>query len=159
MPAQTTIIKVWCRGEQLHRTANLLAWTLGQRVEIPVEADTQTHSYVLVHTRLAQYTDEAQVCNAMGLDIIGKVAGVLAWEVLPEDRESDAASRSETEAALVKILEALPVPISVILRADGTYSWKWASASGQAKSCLEAAEAALVQVMQTYRLLRSELLG
>lgn len=159
MPTQTTVIKVWCRGEQLHQTANRLAWTLGQPVEIPVEADTQTHSYVLVHTRLAQYTDEAQVCNAMGLNIIAKVAGVLAWEVLPENGESEAASCSKTEAALVKILEELPVPISVILRADGTYSWKWASARGQAESCLEAIEAALVQVMQTYRLLRSELLG
>jgi hypothetical protein len=162
MPTQPVIIKVWCRGEDLYQTASLLSWTIGHQVEIPTQSAAMKHRYFFVITEIEQYDSEHMVRADMGFDIIGKVSGVIDWEVMPKEFAPAAPSSKENDsvdASLITLLDDLPVPISIVQRIDGTYTWKWLSASGQATTCIDAAKAALTHMMKSYALIRSELIG
>jgi hypothetical protein len=164
MSTQPVVIKVWCRSDDLQRTANLLAWTIGHRVEIPLELKEveAKNKYLFVITDIEQYDDANMVRSAMGFDIIGKVSGVIAWEVMPKEQLQEQLSAqkiAEDSKTFVNLLDDLPIPISIIQQLDGTYAWKWLRASGQSATYLDAVKAALSHVMKSYALIRSELMG
>lgn len=165
MPGQPVTIKVWCREEDLHQTAGMLSWAVGHRVEIPAESTSMRNAYFFVITDIEQYDDEDMVRKAMGFDIIGKISGVIDWEVMPKEDHnaqlSPATPESATidDTALTAILDELPLPIAIVQRIDGSYTWKWLSASGQAATCSDAVKDALAHVMRSYALIRSELMG
>ncbi|HET8841828.1 MAG TPA: hypothetical protein VFN35_10190 [Ktedonobacteraceae bacterium] len=159
MPKQPVIIKIWCREEDLQHTAGLVSWTVGHRIEIPVEAtSTPPNSFFFVIIEVEQYEDEKSVRKSMGFDIISKVSGVIDWEILPPKQASEVPEVEEGSKPLLRLLDELPLPISIVQRTDGTYVWKWQSATGQAGTCLGAIKAALAHVMKSYSLIRSELI-
>jgi len=160
MPKQPVIIKVWCREEDLQHTAGLISWTVGHRIEIPIEVTNDTpNSYFFVIIEVEQFGDESTVRKAMGFDIISKVSGVIDWEILPQEQTTVADEINEADKPLLTLLDELPLPISIVRRTDGLYVWKWQRASGQAETCLDAIKAALVHVMKSYSLIRSEMIG
>ena len=69
------------------------------------------------------------------------------------------AENDKIDTALMAILDDLPIPLSIIQRSDGSFTWKWLSASGQSPTFTGAMKAALVHVMTSYLLIRSELTG
>jgi len=158
MPGQPVIIKIWCREEDLQHTAGLVSWTVGHRIEIPVEVANTPNTYFFVIIEVEQYDDENAVRKSMGFDIISKVSGVIDWEILPQNQLSGALEVSDADQLLLKLLDDLPLPISIIRRSDGIYTWKWQRANGQAETCLDAVKAALAHVMRSYTLIRSELI-
>lgn len=165
MPGQPVTIKVWCREEDLQKTAGMLSWAVGHRVEIPAESTYMKNAYFFVITDIEQYDDEDMVRKAMGFDIIGKISGVIDWEVMPKEEDHALPlsavehENTTTDTALTAILDSLPLPIAIVQRIDGSYTWKWLSASGQATTCSDAVRDALVHVMKSYALIRSELMG
>jgi hypothetical protein len=106
-----------------------------------------------------QYEDANSMRKAMGFDIISKVSGVIDWEIVPQKQLAETSNIEELEEPLVKLLDELPLPVSIVRRTDGTYTWKWQLASGQADTFLEAAKAAIAHVMKAYVLIRSELIN
>jgi hypothetical protein len=162
MSKQPVTIKVWCREEDLQRTAGLLSWAVGHRVEIPVVATGMRNTYFFVVTDIEQYDDEDTVRRTMGFDIIGKISGVIDWEIMLKECASAEAAvpeNAEIDSVLTTLLDDLPIPISIIQRSDGSYVWKWLGASGQSAAFMDAMKAALVHVMKSHALIRSELLG
>jgi hypothetical protein len=102
------------------------------------------------------------VRRTMGFDIIGKISGVIDWEIMLKECASAEASvpeNAEIDTVLTTLLDDLPLPISIIQRSDGSYVWKWLRASGQSATFMDAMKAALIHVMKSHALIRSELLG
>jgi hypothetical protein len=162
MPKQPVIIKVWCREEDLQKTAGMLSWTVGHRVEIPPGATGINNTYFFIITEIEEYEDENIIRASMGFDIIGKVSGVIDWEIMPKEYTDTLLSpplKDELTAPLLEILNDLPIPISIVQRLDHTYVWKWRQASGQAATPLEAVKDALIHVMKAYTWIHRELIG
>lgn len=162
MPKQPVTIKVWCREEDLYRTAGLLSWAVGHRVEIPPTSTGMRNTYFFVITDIEQYDDEDTVRKIMGFDIIGKISGVIDWEVMLREKLSTGSASSENDEVdtlLTTILDGLPIPLSIVERSDGSFTWKWLRASGQSSTLMAAVKDALTHVMKSYILIRSELNG
>src|SRR5579859_8055505 len=68
MPGQPVIIKIWCREEDLQHTAGLVSWTVGHRIEIPVDVANTPNTYFFVIIEVEQYDDENAVRKSMGFD-------------------------------------------------------------------------------------------
>ena len=83
MQPQTAIIKVLCKGDGFEEAANLVAWTVGHRVEIGELGPEANTRWVLILTDLAYHHDDDTILERLGLQVIGKVSGVLYWEVVP----------------------------------------------------------------------------
>ncbi|GCE07701.1 hypothetical protein [Dictyobacter aurantiacus] len=161
MAKQPVVIRVWCREEDLHKTAGMLSWTVGHRVEIPEEVTHKTKTYFFIITEIEEYEDENVVRASMGFDIIGKVSGVIDWEVMPKEFDPKLTSTQNDDVmnSLLEVFDNLPIPISIVQRADGTFAWKWRHASGQAPTMMEAVKAALIHIMKSYKLIQQELIG
>ena len=162
MPKQPVVIRVWCREEDLQKTASMLSWTVGHRVEIPPGATGINNTYFFIITEIEEYEDENIIRASMGFDIIGKVSGVIDWEIMPKEYTAVPPSpplQDELNAPLLELLEGLPIPISIVQRMDGTYAWKWRQASGLAPTSMEAVKAALIHIMKSYLWIHSELTG
>lgn len=157
MPKQPVTIKVWCREEDLQRTAGLLSWTVGHRVEIPEVSTGMKNTYFFVNTDIEQYDDEDTVRKTMGFDIISKISGVIDWEFLLKEAPASDPTLGRGDEPLSIILDELPIPLSIIQRNDGLYTWKWQGASGQSATFLEAMKSGLTHVMKAYILIRGEL--
>lgn len=165
----TAIIKVLCRADKLEETVNLLAWAVGHRVELEEQGTFSQTRYLFIHTDLAYADDSNTILERLGLDIIGKIAGVLSWTVIPSDIH-DVANTEGTQPAehidprdasleeqLTEVLGMLPIPISIIRRSSGTYAWKWQAATGHADTFLSAVTAALALAMTSFVAIRGEL--
>jgi hypothetical protein len=140
----------------------MLSQATGHRVEIPAEPGSSTYTHVFVITEIEQYSDEKLASTDFGFDIIGKIAGVLSWEVLPKEQltaQYHLKELSKAELGFLLLLENLPLPISIIQRTDGTFVWKWLNAHGQAETYMDAIRDALSYVMKAYQFIRSELIG
>jgi len=162
MPKQPVTIKVWCREEDLQRTAGLLSWAVGHRVEIPPVSTGTRNTYFFIITDIEQYEDEDAIRKTMGFDIIGKISGVIDWEVVLKENpltEPALPENSKIDTLLTAILDDLPIPLSIVQRSDSSFTWKWQSASGQSPTFMDAVQAALTHVMKSYLLIRSELNG
>jgi hypothetical protein len=162
MPTQSVVIKVYCRNDDLEHTAAMLAVTTGHRVELPGKATESKNTYLFIITEIEKYEGEQAFNAAFGFDIIGKIAGVLSWEVMPKEYEYTQCSQvemDERDRELVQLLDSLPTPISIIERTDHTFVWKWLHASGHSDTCMGAIREALTQMTKTYLLMRGELTG
>jgi hypothetical protein len=162
MPTHPIVIKVWCQTDNLQHTATMLSHATGHRVEIPIVVEKSKYTYIFIITEIEQYTDEKLAGAAFGFDIIGKIAGVLSWEILPKEQSPSQESQqslSEAEAQLLHLLENLPLSIAIIQQSNGTFTWRWINAHGEANTLLDAAHNALSHVMKSYQTIRSELIG
>lgn len=167
MSQPTAVIKVVCKPDKLEETANLLAWTVGHRVEVADAFSNADARWLFVFTDLAYHDDDDTILEHLGLDIIGKLGGVLSWAVIPSDvHEAEAkmaqapalaSQPSGLEETLTRMLSGLPVPVSIMKRNSGKYAWKWQDATGQADTFIEAALAALSLAMRSYKAVQSEL--
>lgn len=164
---QTAVIKVLCRAENLDNTAHLLEWAVGHRVEIDASQEDARTRCLLVFTDIAYYENDETILDRLGLNIIGKIKGVVSWEVIPrQDEIALLASKSldddqqgNLEEDLAKRLRQLPIAISIMRRLTGKYAWKCLEAEGQADTFADALEAALTHFTQTYKFIRDELMG
>jgi hypothetical protein len=162
MTAQPATIRVWCRNQNLQSVAASITWAIGHRIEIPVDLSDSTNAYLFILTDIEHYESEETLLAQLGFDIIGKINGVISWEVLPREYNLLTNYQEQSEEAnrmLLDMLDTLSLPISIVQHTNGTFVWKWLSAGGQAQSVLEAVQAALNHVMKSYTLIRSELLG
>jgi hypothetical protein len=162
MPTHPIVIKVWCQKDNLQHTATMLSRATGHRVEIPTASDTSKYTYIFIITEIEQYTDEKLAGATFGFDIIGKIAGVLSWEILPKEQSPThhfQQELSEAETQLVRLLEDLPLSVAIMQQSNGTFLWRWINAYGQAETLVDAARDALSHVMKSYQIIRSELIG
>ncbi|GHO91092.1 hypothetical protein KSF_011400 [Reticulibacter mediterranei] len=160
MQKQPVTIKVWCREADLYRTADLLSWAVGHRVEIPPVSTGMINTYFFIITDIKQYEDEDTIRKTMGFDIIGKISGVIDWEIMLKENASARPILPENDKidrTLMAVLDDLPIPLSIVARSDGSYTWKWQNASGQNPTFMGAVKAALTHVMHAYTFIRNEL--
>ncbi|HEX6289021.1 MAG TPA: hypothetical protein VFZ66_07510 [Herpetosiphonaceae bacterium] len=167
MSQPTAVIKVVCKPDKLEETANLLAWTVGHRVEVAERTSHADARWLFVFTDLAYHDDDDTILEHLGLDIIGKLGGVLSWTVIPSDvHEAEArmaqapalpTKTSSLEETLTQVLSGLPVPVSIMKRNSGKYAWKWQDATGQADTFIESVLSALSLAMRSYKAVQGEL--
>ena len=86
-------VRVRCRAEGFAVTLRQLAWLVGHRVSYEACEPEDPERVALVLTDL-DYAGEDHILRELGLDIVGKVDGVLSWEVVPsKPREEQRAQR------------------------------------------------------------------
>jgi hypothetical protein len=165
MGRQSATIKVLCRADTLQDTANMLHWAIGHRVEVADAAPDDKIGCLFIFTDVEYYENDTTLLDQLGFDIIGKIRGVVSWEVLTQEEEdssnSSAASEksSQLEAELMRSLCTLPITISIMPRMGNKYAWKCLEGSGQADTFSAALEQALTHLTRVFKLIRSELMG
>jgi hypothetical protein len=169
MAQRSATIKVLCRTDALQDTANMLQWAIGHRVEIADNAPEASVGCLFVFTDIEYYGNDTTLFENFGFDIIGKIRGVVSWEILEPDQGGNAATstdknteeekREQLEVELMHRLCTLPITISIMPRMGGKFAWKCLEASGHAESFAEALEAALAHLTRIFKLIRSEMLG
>lgn len=170
MAQQSATIKVLCRTDVLQDTANMLQWAIGHRVTVAENPSDSQLGCLFVFTDIEYYDNDTTLLERLGFDIIGKIRGVVYWEVLPSDEEKQTVHSEETseetpakkseqlEAELMSKLCTLPITISIMPRMEGKFAWKCLEASGRAETFAEALEAALTHLTHVFKLIRSEML-
>jgi hypothetical protein len=144
----------------------MLQWAIGHRVEVAnIESDDKI-GCLFIFTDVEYYENDTTLLEGLGFDIIGKIRGVVSWEVLPQDEAEGKRSRApvsqkseELEAELMRSLCTLPITISIMPRMGGKYAWKCLEGNGQAETFIEALEQALTHLTSVFKLIRSELMG
>jgi hypothetical protein len=172
MTQRSATIKVLCRTEALQNAAKMLQWALGHRVSIEEEPDTQDSKVgcLFIFTDIEYYNNDTTLFEKFGFDMIGKISGVVSWEVLENEHEKnvtlpsegksdDQETRERLEVELMQKLCVLPITISIMPRMEGKFAWKCLEASGYAQSFAEAMEASLTHLTKVFKLIRSELLA
>ncbi|HEU5377308.1 MAG TPA: hypothetical protein VFV38_17910 [Ktedonobacteraceae bacterium] len=168
MAQRSATIKVLCRTDALHDAANMLQWALGHRVQVNEDASDAKMGCLFVFTNIEYYDNDTTLFEQFGFDIIGKIRGVVSWEILTNAEEDNASSANrsteaegheELEVELMHRLCTLPITISIMPRMEGKFAWKCLEASGHAETFAEALEAALTHFTRVFKLIRSELLG
>lgn len=175
MTQRSATIKVLCRMDALHDAANMLQWALGHQVLVDEDTSDSKVGCLFVFTNIEYYDNDSTIFEQFGFDIIGKIRGVVSWEVFEAQASEDAASseddadstnkpvkseeQEELEVELMRRLCTLPITISVMPRMEGKFAWKCLEASGHAETFAEALEAALTHFTRVFKLIRSELLG
>src|SRR5947209_13915816 len=84
MAHQSATIKVLCRADALQDTANMLHWAIGHRVEVADAASDDKIGCLFIFTDVEYYENDTTLLDRLGFDIIGKIRGVVSWEVLPQ---------------------------------------------------------------------------
>src|SRR6266702_5184024 len=166
MVQQSATIKVLCRADTLQDTANMLQWAIGHRVEIADMEFDDKIGCLFVFTDVEYYENDTTLLERLGFDIIGKIRGVVSWEVLSQDEEEGKTSGApdfqksvDLEAELMHALCTLPITISIMPRMGRKYAWKCLEGSGQADTFIAALEQALTHLTRVFKLIRSELLA
>lgn len=175
MTQRSATIKVLCRMDALHDAANMLQWALGHQVQVDEDASDSKVGCLFVFTNIEYYDNDATIFEQFGFDIIGKIRGVVSWEVFEAEANDDDAfsegaeyfagrsaksgEQEELEVELMRRLCTLPITISVMPRMEGKFAWKCLEASGHTESFAEALEAALTHFTRVFKLIRSEMLG
>lgn len=148
----------------------MLQWALGHRVSIEEDLRDSKVGCLFVFTDIEYYGNDAALFEKFGFDIIGKIDGVVSWEILEAKPEEDPtpsvkehsniqAEQERLELELMQKLCVLPITISVMPRMEGKFAWKCLEASGTADSFAEALSAALAHLTYVFKLLRSELMA
>jgi hypothetical protein len=163
---QSATIKVLCHKDAIQDTATMLQWTTGHAVKI---ADTHMDAKIgclFIFTEIEYYENDTILFENLGFDMIGKIHGVVSWEILSQEKlaqdQEEYASETEVkklEADLMRRLCTLPITISIMPRMEEKYAWKCLEASGQAETFGEALEQALIHLTYRFKMIRSELLG
>jgi hypothetical protein len=169
MTRQSATIKVLCHKDAIQNTANMLQWAIGHPVKI---ADTHIDAKIgclFIFTEIEYYENDTTLFENLGFDMIGKIHGVVSWEILSQDVEDklvqgkeenvDETEIKKLEADLMRRLCTLPITISIMPRMEEKYAWKCLEASGQAETFGEALEEALTHLTYRFKIIRSELLG
>jgi len=177
MAQQSATIKVLCRTEALQDAAKMLQWALGHRVSIEEHAPDTKTGCLFVFTDIEYYGSDTALFEKFGFDIIGKISGVVSWEILEEEQKKEIAAassassasqvepvedqeeRARLEADLMQKLCVLPITISIMPRMEGKFAWKCLEASGSSESFAEALEGALTHLTHVFKLIRGELLA
>jgi len=166
MAHQSATIKVLCRADALQDTANMLHWAIGHHVEVADTASDDKIGCLFIFTDVEYYENDTTLLDRLGFDIIGKIRGVVSWEVLPQGPAengdgSPAATKSseQAEAELMRTLCTLPITISIMPRMGDKYAWKCLEGSGQADTFAVALEQALTHLTRVFKMIRSELMG
>lgn len=145
----------------------MLQWALGHHVAVEESDPDAKTGCLFVFTDIEYYNNDKALFENFGFDIIGKIRGVVSWEVLgidheksvpPSDKNNDE-ERERLEIELMQKLCALPITISIMPRMEGKFAWKCLEASGYAESFTEALEASLTHLTRVFKLIRSELFG
>ena len=155
----------------------MLQWALGHRVSIEQNASDNKTGCLFVFTDIEYYGSDTALFEKFGFDIIGKISGVVSWEVLEEEpkkapqaspasaveqpgtESEDQEKRERLEAELMQKLCVLPITISIMPRMEGKFAWKCLEASGYADTFAEALEASLTHLTYVFKLIRGELLA
>ena len=184
MAQRSATIKVLCRTEALQNAAKMLQWALGHRVSIEEDENTSNSKVgcLFVFTDIEYYNNDTTLFEKFGFDMIGKINGVVSWEVPEHEQEKkaalssdgqaddqrdgqkegqkdDQAERERLEVELMQKLCVLPITISIMPRMEGKFAWKCLEASGYADSFADAMEASLTHLTKVFKLIRSELLA
>ncbi len=165
MVHQSATIKVLCRADALQDTANMLHWAIGHRVEVADVASDDKIGCLFIFTDVEYYENDTTLLDRLGFDIIGKIRGVVSWEVLAQEEEDTSGSSAATkkgeqvEAELMRTLCTLPITISIMPRMGNKYAWKCLEGSGQADTFGAALEQALTHFTRVFKFIRSELMG
>lgn len=86
--AAVATIRVRCRAEGFADTIRQLAWMVGHRVSYDADDTDSPERVAYVLTDL-DYVPGDHVLRERGLDIVGKIDGVLSWEVVPSKRREE----------------------------------------------------------------------
>lgn len=164
MAHQSATIKVLCRADVLQDTANMLHWAIGHRIEVADLTSDDKIGCLFIFTDVEYYDNDTTLLDRLGFDIIGKIRGVVSWEVLSQEEnfvEPAVPTRNseQIEADLMRILCTLPITISIMPRMGDKYAWKCLEGSGQADTFVTALEQALTHFTHVFKLIRSELMG
>lgn len=172
MAQRSATIKVLCRTEALQNAAKMLEWALGHRVSVEENENTPDSKVgcLFIFTDIEYYNNDTTLFEKFGFDMIGKINGVVSWEVMEQEHTHNAASsstdakqsqeeRERLEVELMQKLCVLPITISIMPRMEGKFAWKCLEASGYADSFAEAMEASLTHLTKVFKLIRSELLA
>lgn len=87
---RTALVRILCRADGADETARLIEWTTGHEVRLRDNGRDGLHHItecLLVDTNLAYVERHVRVLEELGLEIVGKVSGVLSWSVVPSDQE------------------------------------------------------------------------
>lgn len=87
MPATATI-RVRCRAEGFADTLRQIAWLVGHRVSYEANDPDAPERVAYVLTDLDYATDQ-HILGELGLDVVGKLDGVLSLEVVPSKRQEE----------------------------------------------------------------------
>jgi hypothetical protein len=79
----TARVKVVCRAAGFEETLRLLAWAVGHPVSFEEARRPAITRCLYVETGLAYDGRSDVVLEDLGLDVVGKVDGVLSWTVVP----------------------------------------------------------------------------
>lgn len=160
MAEPTAIVRVTCRADTFKDTARKLAWTVGHPIQLLDALPGARTRGLLVLTDLAYHGQDDTILERLGMDIIGKVTGVLAWEVIPSDLPDpeQPVRQTDPEEMLVRALSILPVPVSLMRRDSGKCIWKWLEATGEADTLASAVAAALGRAVASYTAVQGEFL-
>jgi len=112
----------------------LLAWTVGHPIRLAEQSLETNTRCLFIFTDLAYNSQDDTIFEHLGLDIIGKVTGVLSWEVIPSDSQDvetlegqekinhDRMPQTNVEEQLVRAFRSLSVVISTTKRgSDGEW--------------------------------------
>jgi len=154
-------IKVLCHKDALRNTANMLQWAIGHRVEIANNDDDTKIGCLFIFTDIEYYENDTTLFERLGFNMIGKINGVISWEILSQSQQTvlDPESGESLEAELMRRLCMLPITISIMPRMENKFAWKCLEASGQADTFANALEEALTHLTRTFKMIRSEMLG
>lgn len=151
----------------------MLQWALGHRVSIEEEASDSKTGCLFVFTDIEYYGSDTALFEKFGFDMIGKISGVVSWEILEPRTALDPAPLAEIqqteqetqqtqallETELMQKLCVLPITISIMPRMEGKFAWKCLEATGSSETFVEALEAALTHLTHVFKLVRSELMA
>lgn len=173
MTQQSATIKVLCRTEALQDAARMLQWALGHRVSIVEEASDAKTGCLFVFTDIEYYGSDTALFEKFGFNMIGKISGVVSWEILeprpasgvasatkpPQNEQEIQQTQAQLETELMQKLCVLPITISIMPRMEGKFAWKCLEAEGSAETFAQALEAALTHLTHVFKLIRSELMA
>lgn len=102
MDGPTSLVRIVCRSDRADQTARLVAWTTGHPVDFeepPAAATPRITECLIVDTHLTHDERAVRILEELGLEIVGKIDGVLSWTVIPSD---ECTAGGETRAQSVR---------------------------------------------------------
>lgn len=86
---RTAAVRVVCRAADFENTARLLSWAVGHPISFGETSAPAITRCLYVETGLSYDGRREVVLEDLGLDVIGKVDGVLSWAVVPSEEGKD----------------------------------------------------------------------
>jgi hypothetical protein len=139
--APTANIRVTCRREGFAITLQRLAWTVGHKVSFePTQRDPDTSVAVILTD--FDYRLRNRILDDLGLDVVGKIDGVLHWEVVP-DVGTVPGNPGSMGDYLRSTLAVPEVGLDLTRDRAGGVGWAWLGRSGREPTMAASISAAL----------------